>query len=299
MAQFTTLDDVTPKQKFNLLSKESLNMASSFSKTSKSRNRSRFVNQQTDSPVDSTQPQTETRFTTAAKGNAAGNTAIAIATAPAKLMAWLTSHRGGKVLVGVLAAYCAGLSVEAWYVTLPNATGRRTEENRKFMPKPFIDDGADLGLLNPIRALPTLWDSAMGVLQAVLPFQLKGATPAAVRCVWLDWRFYVALMVSLSLQLWQAKALRSLTIDQRQRKAQELQGYKKMSLDPKSLDIANAKVAEYNQSLMGKRRANGLMIFLSYAVELGTGFSSITQSRGIGILTAGVYCIIQRSVLRE
>lgn len=208
-------------------------------------------------------------------------------------MAWLTSHRGGKVLVGVLAAYCAGLSVEAWYVTLPNATGQRTEENRKFMPKPFIDDGADLGLLNPIRALPTLWDSAMGVLQAVLPFQLKGATPAAVRCVWLDWRFYVALMVSLSLQLWQAKALRSLTIDQRQRKAQQLQGYKKMSLDPKSLDIANAKVAEYNQSLMGKRRANGAMIFLSYAVELGTGFSSITQSRGIGILTAGVYCIIQ------
>lgn len=263
-------------------------MASSFSQ----RNKSRFSNQEQSAQEKPTQ-STETRFSPTAKSSAAGNAAIAVATAPAKLMAWLTSHRGGKVLVGVLAAYCAGLSVEAWYVTLPNATGQRTEENRKFMPKPFIDDGADLGLLNPIRALPTLWDSAMGVLQAVLPFQLKGATPAAVRCVWLDWRFYVALMVSLSLQLWQAKALRSLTIDQRQRKAQQLQGYKKMSLDPKSLDIANAKVAEYNQSLMGKRRANGAMIFLSYAVELGTGFSSITQSRGIGILTAGVYCIIQ------
>ena len=36
-----------------------------------------------------------------------------------------------------------------------------------------------------------------------------------------------------------------------------------------------------------------MMIFLSYAVELGTGFASITGTRGIGILTAGIYCIIQ------
>jgi hypothetical protein len=227
------------------------------------------------------------------RNGAIGNAAIAVATAPAKLMGWLTSHRGGKVMIGVLAAYCAGLSIEAWYVTLPSVAGQGGEENRRFMPKPFVDDGADLGLLNPLNALPVLWDAAMGVLQSMLPFQLKGATPEPVRCVWLDWRFYVAVMVSLSLQLWQAKALRSLTIDQRRRKAQELQGYKKMNLDPKSLDIANAKVAEYNQSLMGKRRANGAMIFISYAVELGTGFASITGSRGVGILTAGVYCIIQ------
>jgi hypothetical protein len=233
------------------------------------------------------------RFGGEVQNSGAANAAIAIATAPAKCMAWLTSHRGGKVLVGVLAVYCAGLSVESWYSTMPTVMGDRTEENRKFLPKPFINDGADLGLLNPLRAIPTLWDAAMGVLQAVLPFELKGATPAAVKCVWLDWRFYVALLASLCLQMWQAKALRSLTIAQRQRKAQELQGFKKMSLDPKALDIANIKANEYNQSLMGKRRANGMMIFLSYAVELGTGFASITQSKGIGILTAGIYCIIQ------
>jgi hypothetical protein len=227
------------------------------------------------------------------RDNGIGGAFIAACTAPAKLMGWLTSNRGGKAVVGLMALYCAGLSVEAWYVTLPKVAGQRTEENRKFMPKPFIDDGADLGLLNPLNALPVMWDAAMGVLQSMLPFVVKGAAPTAVRCVWLDWRFYIATLVSVALQLWQAKALRSLSIDARQRKAQELSQYKRMALDPKSLDIANAKVAEYNQSLMGKRRANGMMIFLSYAVELGTGFTSITGTRGIGILTAGIYCIIQ------
>jgi hypothetical protein len=270
-------------------------MASSFANNRKSRFAKKNDRTQQTPAETPAETRAESRFNDAStqKNGAGGRALIAVATAPAKAMAWLTSHKGGKVLIGIMAAYCAGLSAEAWYVTLPNVAGQRTEENRKFMPKPFIDDGADFGLLNPVRAVPVLWDAAMGVLESMLPFQLKGAAPAPVRCVWLDWRFYVAVAVSLSLQLWQAKALRSLTIDQRQRKAQELSRYKKMSLDPKALDIANAKVAEYNQSLMGKRRANGAMIFLSYAVELGTGFASITQSRGIGILAAGIYCIIQ------
>ncbi len=243
------------------------------------------------------QPQFNTthmdRTKAASPNGAIGTAFIATCTAPAKLMGWLTSNRGGKAVIGIMAIYCAGLSVEAWYVTLPRVAGQRTEENRKFMPKPFIDDGADLGLLNPLNALPVLWDAAMSVLQSMLPFVVRGAAPDPVRCVWLDWRFYVAVMVSVSLQLWQAKALRSLSIESRQRKAQELSQYKRMALDPKSLEIANVKASEYNQSLMGKRRANGMMIFLSYAVELGTGFVSITGSRGVGILTAGVYCIIQ------
>ncbi|MCY7283699.1 MAG: hypothetical protein LH679_09685 [Cyanobacteria bacterium CAN_BIN43] len=229
---------------------------------------------------------------TAAENGAIGNAFITACTAPAKLMGWLTSNRGGKAIVGILALYCAGLSVEAWYVTLPQVAGQRTEENRKFMPKPFIDDGADLGLLNPLNAIPAIWDMAMGVLQSMLPFVVRGAAPTAVRCVWLDWRFYVAVLVSVSLQLWQAKALRSLSIDARRLKAHELSQYKRMTLDPQSLEIANVKASEYNQSLMGKRKANGAMIFLSYLVELGTGFASITGSRGVGILTAGVYCLI-------
>jgi hypothetical protein len=227
------------------------------------------------------------------QNGAVGNAAIALFTAPARLMGWLTSNRGGKIMLGILAGYCAALSAESWYVTLPSLNGVQTSENRKFVPKPFINDGADLGLLNPLNALPTMWGAIMGVFESILPFQLKGATPAPVRCVWLDWRFYFAVVVSLCLQMWQARALRALTIEQRQRKAQDLQRYKRMRLDPQSIEIAQIKASEYNQSLMGKRRASGLMIFLSYATELGTGFSSISQSSGIGILTAGIYCIIQ------
>ena len=259
-------------------------MTTSFKSSNRNR-RSRFTEPTATEPA-ATEP-------TAAENGAIGNAFVAACTAPAKLMGWLTSNRGGKAIVGILALYCAGLSVEAWYVTLPQVAGQRTEENRKFMPKPFIDDGADLGLLNPLNAVPAIWDMAMGVFESMLPFVIKGAAPAPVRCVWLDWRFYIALLVSVSLQLWQAKALRSLSIGDRQRKAVELSQYKRMSLDPKALDIANVKTSEYNQSLMGKRRANGAMIFLSYLVELGTGFASITGSRGVGILTAGVYCIIQ------
>jgi hypothetical protein len=248
------------------------------------------------------QPSSQSRFNSthldgtkaATENGAIGRAFVATCTAPARLMGWITCNKGGKAVVGLLALYCAGLSVESWYVTLPNLAGTQVDENRRFMPKPFIDDGADLALLNPLSALPVMWNAAMGVLQAVLPFQLKFMGDlTTTRSVWLDWRFYIATLVSVSLQLWQAKALRSLTIDDRQRKAQQLTQYKRMSLDPKALDIANAKVAEYNQSLMGKRRANGMMIFLSYAVELGTGFANVTQSRGISILTAGVYCIIQ------
>ncbi|MCY7282479.1 MAG: hypothetical protein LH679_03370 [Cyanobacteria bacterium CAN_BIN43] len=276
-------------------------MTTSFRSNSRNR-RSRFTQPTATEPgvqpTDPNSPEVEayknrSQMVRDIRDNGIGGAFIAACTAPAKLMGWLTSNRGGKAIVGILALYCAGLSVEAWYVTLPRVAGQRTEENRKFMPKPFIDDGADLGLLNPLNAVPAIWDMAMGVFESMLPFVIKGAAPAPVRCVWLDWRFYIALLVSVSLQLWQAKALRSLSIDARRLKAHELSQYKRMALDPKSLDIANVKVAEYNQSLMGKRRTNGAMIFLSYLVELGTGFASITGSRGVGILTAGVYCIIQ------
>jgi len=275
-------------------------MTTSFKGNSRNR-RSRFTEpNETEpgvQPTDPNSPEVEayknrSQMVRDIRDNGIGGAFIAACTAPAKLMGWLTSNRGGKAVIGIMAIYCAGLSVEAWYVTLPRVAGQRTEENRKFMPKPFIDDGADLGLLNPLNAIPVLWDMAMGVFSSMLPFVVRGVAPAPVRCVWLDWRFYVALMVSVSLQLWQARALRSLSIGDRQRKAVELQQYKRMALDPKSLDIANVKTGEYNQSLMGKRRANGAMIFLSYLVELGTSFASITGSRGVGILTAGVYCII-------
>lgn len=231
-------------------------------------------------------------------GSAIGNAVIGTLTAPAKVLGWLTGNRGGRAMIGVMAAYCAGLSIEAWYVTMPNlAQGKAAQaENRKFMPKPFIDDGADLGLLNPFRAIEVMWNEGMKVLTSLIPFITKPTVanaPSVVRCVWLDWRFYCAIGVSMALQLWQAKMLRSLSIEARKQQAQDLSQHKKMKLDPNSLDIANAKVAEYNGSRMGKRRANGVMIFLSYAVEMGTGFGSILGAQGVGIITAGIYSIIQ------
>jgi hypothetical protein len=240
------------------------------------------------------QPMDGERSRFSPRESKASKATVAIATAIPRLAAWATGGKGSKALMGLGAAYCLALSAEAWFVTLPTLTGQPpATENRRFVPKPFINDGADLGLLNPLNAIPTVWDAAMGVLEAVLPFQLKGAVPEPVRCVWLDWRFYVAVLLSVVVQTFQAKALRSLTVDQRLKKAQALQRYKRMSLDPKAIDIANARAAEYNKSLMGKRRGMGLGIVTSYGVEAWMGWSAITGNVGIPVTTAIIYTVVQ------
>jgi hypothetical protein len=255
---------------------------------------SRVNDRERQSREHSPRPKAKRFESSAESADGLGGLIVSACTAPAKGIGWLTGNVGGRAVIGVLALYCAALSVESWYVAMPilaNQPGAK--ENRKFVPKPFIGDGADLGLLSPGPVIDYAWDTAMNVLHTMLPFQLKAPPRTYADCVWLDWRFYVAAAASFALQMWQARALRSLSISDRRQKALALAGHKKMALDPNSLAIAQARALEYNASLTGRRTANGAMIFLSYAVELGTGWVSVSQATGIGILTAGIYCIIQ------
>jgi hypothetical protein len=224
----------------------------------------------------------------------APNAIVGVCTAPARALRWATGSTGGKAVIGVLATYCAALSVESWYVAMPIIAGKESASvNRKFVPKPFIDDGADLGLLNPLPVAGAVWGLGVDIFSAMLPFSIKGAPPKIADCVWLDWRFYIALSASLALQIWQAKAIRAVSISARRTRAERLAVHKTMKLDPNSLKIAQSRAAEYNSSLTGHRATNGAMIALSYLVELGTGAVSISQSMGIGALTAAIYCVIQ------
>lgn len=81
-------------------------------------------------------------------GKAFEGVLIWICTAPGKLIRWLTSASGGQICLSLLMVYFMLVNIESYWQSIGNDV---------FMPKPFINDGANFGNILRLLPLPNFW----------------------------------------------------------------------------------------------------------------------------------------------
>ena len=234
-----------------------------------------------------------------------GNMLVAAFYQPVKLLSWLTGQslpsrsksRGEIIVLSTLALACAALSVEAWYEVMPRnlvPTGNASASaNHKFVPKPYIEDGADIGLANPVDAGLMLVDAGLKVLDATLPFNIKLRVPYNQNSIWLDPNFYVALLLSLMLQTFQAKALRAVSVEIRKRRVEKAKQFKPIDLSPDELAITKIRTIEYNNVHVAGYVGTMTAILFSFGLEIGIGLSSLSAATTVNGVAQLIYVIAQ------
>jgi hypothetical protein len=79
---------------------------------------------------------------------------VLILTAPARLINWLTTPPGNAIMIGLGVLYFGSVSAEGyWQAMNPN--------NPAFVPKPFVNDGADLRFIFTALIAPSFWMAAV------------------------------------------------------------------------------------------------------------------------------------------
>jgi hypothetical protein len=215
----------------------------------------------------------------------------------ARSISWLTSMSAGGgaryVFMGV-ATLCAVMSAETVYTAMPASQSaiRNGVENRHFLPKPAINDEADISLLNP---LPRLWDGVkIGYNQTLarLPFAQK--MPMTARwTVWADGAWYLAILITLAIQGIEAIGWRTgrRAWDSKMAKFQKLNSRKLPDMNPQAILAAKVARAELATEGTGGYVAMALTIIAVYGVE----FFAFTRSvAGVGVpgLTIFIYALI-------
>lgn len=214
-----------------------------------------------------------------------------------KSISWLTSKAPGGGLRYVfmgLATGCALLSAETIYTAMPASPTAiaQGEENRHFLPKPAIDDGADLRLLNPLPVVGNILRVGYNQTLARLPFAQK-MPMSAKWTVWSDGGWYLAMLITLAIQGIEAIAWRKLgqRWDSKMAKFQELNSRKMPDLNPQALWAAKVARAELATEGSGGYAMTALTIILVYGVE----FFAFTRSvAGVGVpgLTIFIYGLV-------
>lgn len=81
-------------------------------------------------------------------GKALEGIIIWICTRPGAIVRWLTSASGGQICLSLLMVYFLFVNVESYWQSVGNDV---------FMPKPFINDGANFGNILRLLPLPNFW----------------------------------------------------------------------------------------------------------------------------------------------
>lgn len=209
---------------------------------------------------------------------------------------WISNptRRGGAKYVMYGMAFLAwGLSVENFYVML----NKDQAENIRFIPKPAIDDSADLTRLLPF---PTVLDAVHDAF--IKAINLTGANlkdnwaPKVNLIVWSDINFYVAIIVASMLNAIEAIAIRKVSLNVRKRQFAEA----KAEDSQKEAAIAQTAFEGRLESLKTKVKRTqvkthgdgevvmmGAIILAAYLFEFGSFVSNTVPSTKF--LTALIY----------
>ena len=176
---------------------------------------------------------------------------------------------------------------------MPRVPNTAVVSNHKFIPKPYLDDGADIGIANPVDAGLMLVDTGLKVLDATLPFNIKLRVPYNPNSIWLDPNFYVALALSLMLQVFQAKALRAVSVEIRKRRVEKAKQFKPIDLSPDELAITKIRTIEYNNVHVAGYVGSMVAILASFGLEIGIGLSSLSAATTVNGVAQLIYVIAQ------
>lgn len=209
---------------------------------------------------------------------------------------YLTSKRGFGIVATCLSFMSIGLSIETIYVAtpqvIPEAGGATfmggqfrvddlradgfTEEmkmHRRFIPKPYVYDGAQIMRLNPV---PTI-RRAFLIDKEFLPIWVKGNGDY----YWTVWDEPVLMLISILVaiviqrfesMIWNKKS-RKECLEEFNAANQEI----KVAADPKAIAIAQQKARQANSYGLGGMIGTGLAIVGLYTLEFAAFVASFNK----------------------
>jgi hypothetical protein len=211
----------------------------------------------------------------------------AMAMAPFRAVQRSYKHLSGGgfgLICSAMTTYCALLGVEAVLVATPAFVGdiAKTPEELRFVPKPYVADGARLGRLSPVAVR---WDF-MG--SWINPWEdPKWPTKWNEGTVWENPGVLVlAIAVSLTIQQFESKVLRRQSFRSTKEKFERANAKKRVT--PDKAAVAEAKLAAMQVNHHG---TGGLLIkTLGVAGVIGLEVGAFIASfAGGSFLTTGVY----------
>lgn len=168
---------------------------------------------------------------------------VLVLTVPARLINWLTTPPGNAIMIGLGVLYFGAVSAEGYWQAM-NAN------NPAFVPKPFVNDGADLRLIFTAFVAPSFW---------------------------------MASVVSLIVQGIQAFVLREIDIAKAKAEYEAIKDYRVPDPEEGQLDLAEYRRRRFKSVGMRTVRTRGALIALTYAIDAGIAFWNypvIGQSTG-------------------
>ena len=240
-----------------------------------------------------------------------------------RTLAWATSpsdeaddsiRRGRMRVTGRVVLFGLGtigsflMSTESFYVLLHqrgNLLPSEATADIRYVPKFGIDDGAKLGRVIPSPA--KLGRITSNFLLGWIPgYSLFQGTAFDDHVVWLDGRFYIAMFAGGLVNIYEGKALRSVSLKLRKQRLDRVKGYQVEKLSERALDIARIRAMEYKSAKVGGYIGNGVAIVLTYAVEIGMFVMSVWSAdlNAVGVIFNGLvevfgfeFCLHQTGVI--
>ena len=208
----------------------------------------------------------------------------------ARSVYWVTSPSGGgKLLFKAMASYCFLISVEAAYVAMPVVLKLSApQEQRHFLPKPGVNDGADFSrIVDPVAAFYWVSDTALGWMPLYQKHPGHGK-----HYVWFDQYFWFALLASALLHGVEAKAIRNVSLSILRKKAEQLKAHKQVAVDKDSITIAHLAAKQYNQARVGNAALTALLILAVFGIEVAAFFASTDKAKYPVQWVWWAYCLL-------
>jgi hypothetical protein len=214
----------------------------------------------------------------------------------ARSVAWLLNSEkngGAKFVLYGCSLYCFGICTETIYVSMPRSASaiNNNIESVRFLPKPGIDDGADVAyLLPPVGN--TLKRIANATIANVVPFYSRHQLNPRWS-IWSDPNFYIAFGISSLVGLIEAKVLRRTanSWDKKQKKFQKYNSRQVPDLNPKAVMAASIARKELEVEGTGNYAVTAFVIASTYTIEFVCFFRSLGGLE-IGVFTTLIYAII-------
>jgi hypothetical protein len=199
----------------------------------------------------------------------------------AKSAAWITNPtaRGGfQFLAYTMAVGSLILSSETVYMAMPlsQSSEQAGIENPRALPKPGIDDGANIAYLNPVPMVGNVLKSTSNVVTGWLPFGTSFEL-SPKWTLWGDFNWYAAIAIAAAIGGVEAMAIRRIgTWEQKKAKFQKLNAREMPDLNPKAVMSAKFAKVELATEGAGDYATMALLIVLVYGVEFYAFFRSVS-----------------------
>lgn len=211
----------------------------------------------------------------------------AVAAAPFRTVQRCYKHLSGGgfgLVAAFLTAYCAGLSIESVYVSTPAFVGdsQRASEELRFIPKPYVDDGARFGRISPISVRWDFMGSWLNPFESPKwPVKWNGSS------IWNNPGVLVlAIAVALTIQQFEAMVLRRKSFQQTKKEFDKANSKKKVTADKAAVAEAKIKAAQVNSHGTGGLLLKTLGVVGVYSLEICAFAASFA---GAGFAVSLVY----------